>query len=147
MELANNTPQQATRMVICHNRLKAEDLETIQSTKVYNLDDMVALAFNITPKQLFQKTRIQPIKDARFYYFYLLHKKFKMPITAIKILTGWHHASILHGCNRVQQYIDTEKAFRILDQNMMKLIKESGISIPADPRISKKAVIIYNLGE
>ena len=72
----------------------------------------VSAYYNITPEQIFAKTRKREISDARQIVMYLAKKHANMSLMAIGTRLARTHATVLYGCNTIEQRMGLEKQLR-----------------------------------
>lgn len=72
----------------------------------------VSAYYNITPDQLFTKTRKREVSDARQIVMYLAKKHANMSLIAIGTRLARTHATVLYGCNTIEQRLGLEKKLR-----------------------------------
>ncbi len=68
--------------------------------------------YGITPEQLFTKTRKREISDARQVVMYMAKKHAGMSLMAIGNRLDRTHATVLYGCNTIEQRMTLEKQLR-----------------------------------
>ncbi|MBD5346779.1 MAG: chromosomal replication initiator protein DnaA [Bacteroides sp.] len=68
--------------------------------------------YGITPDQIFTKSRKREISDARQVVMYMAKKHAGMSLMAIGNRLARTHATVLHGCNNIEQRMDLEKQLR-----------------------------------
>lgn len=73
------------------------------------ISDAVAAHYNIAPDQLFTKTRKREVSDARQVVMYLAKKVAKMSLAAIGHKIDRSHATVIYGCNSIEDRLQTEK--------------------------------------
>ena len=109
---------------------------------IQDLDLLVCEVFKIDPDKLFTRTRKQEIKDARYVYFYVMNEWFGYSLKAIDRITTWSHCDVFHGVNVVKGFIENEYPFREKMMRLGKIIDQSLVRVPQDPKIEENA---YNL--
>lgn len=72
----------------------------------------VSAYYSITPDQLFTKTRKREVSDARQIVMYLAKKHANMSLIAIGTRLARTHATVLYGCNTIEQRLGLEKKLR-----------------------------------
>lgn len=72
----------------------------------------VSAFYNITVDQLFTKTRKREVSDARQVVMYLAKKHANMSLVAIGSRLARAHATVLYGCNTIEQRLGMEKKLR-----------------------------------
>lgn len=73
--------------------------------------DVVASHYGIPSDAIFTKSRRREVADARQIVMYLAKKLTKLPCTTIGHKLDRSHATVIHGCNVVEDRIATEKKF------------------------------------
>ena len=73
------------------------------------ITDAVAQYFNIQSDLLFTKSRKREISDPRQIVMYLSKKIAKMPLTTIGHKLGRSHATLIHGCDNIEDRLATDK--------------------------------------
>lgn len=73
--------------------------------------DAVASFYGISVDLLFTKTRKREVNDARQVVMYLAKKLAKMPMTVIGQRLDRSHATVIHGCQVVEDRMGLEKKF------------------------------------
>lgn len=73
--------------------------------------DAVSSHYGISSDLLFTKTRKREVSDARQVVMYLAKKLAKLPMTVIGQKLDRSHATVIHGCQVIEDRISTEKAF------------------------------------
>ncbi|MBD5177483.1 MAG: chromosomal replication initiator protein DnaA [Bacteroidales bacterium] len=73
------------------------------------ITDAVAQYFNIQSDLLFTKSRKREISDPRQIVMYLSKKIAKMPLTTIGHKLGRSHATVIHGCDNIEDRLATDK--------------------------------------
>lgn len=72
----------------------------------------VSAFYNIKVDQIFTKTRKREVSDARQIVMYLAKKHANMSLIAIGHRLDRSHATVLHGCNTIEQRIAMEKQLK-----------------------------------
>lgn len=75
------------------------------------ITDAVASHYGINPDLLFTKTRKREVSDARQVVMFLAKKLAHMPMTDIGKRLDRSHATVIHGCQAIENRIATEKNF------------------------------------
>ncbi|MDE6206854.1 MAG: chromosomal replication initiator protein DnaA, partial [Muribaculaceae bacterium] len=73
--------------------------------------DAVAQHYGISPDLIFTKSRRRQVADARQVVMYLAHKLAKMSNTSIGAKLDRSHATVIHGCQVIEDRLATEKKF------------------------------------
>lgn len=73
------------------------------------ITEAVSRYFNIQPDLLFTKTRKREVSDPRQIVMYLSKKIAKMPLTTIGHKLGRSHATVIHGCDNIEDRLATDK--------------------------------------
>ncbi|MDE5629113.1 MAG: chromosomal replication initiator protein DnaA [Muribaculaceae bacterium] len=73
--------------------------------------EAVAAHYKIAPDLLFTKTRKREVSDARQVIMYLAKTLAKMPLTAIGHKLDRSHATVIYGCNTIEDRSATDKSF------------------------------------
>ena len=73
--------------------------------------DSVCKVFELTPIQLRSKSRIRHIIEARASLCYILHKKQGLSSTAVADYLKLNHATVLHHCKNVANWIEVDEKF------------------------------------
>jgi len=89
-------------------------------------------------EKIFANHRKREVVEVRQLLFYLIRKHCKLSLHAIGLLPqcfgidkSYNHATVLHGCNRIQDRVDVERLFRYqvkmyndqIESAMMKDVK------------------------
>jgi len=73
--------------------------------------NLVCKVFELTPIQLISRSRLRHIVEARAVLCYILHKKQGLTSTATGQYLELNHASVLHHCKNVANWIEVDKNF------------------------------------
>lgn len=68
--------------------------------------------YGIDPEQIFTSTRKRDISDARQTVMYMAKKHAGMSLQAIGTRLGRTHATVLHGCNTIEERLGVDKELR-----------------------------------
>lgn len=113
----------------------------------------------ITIEQLFAKTRVRPIVEARQIYWYFCSQyledvaKSQLSYTAylFDIPRKYHHATILHGIKNIKSWISVDKVYRDKIEEISREVNDAVITSPeltSAVRLKKmSAQISYLLSE
>ena len=71
--------------------------------------DAVASHYGISSDLFFTKSRRREVSDARQVVMYLAKKLIKMPLTTIGQKLDRSHATVIYGCQTIENRITTEK--------------------------------------
>lgn len=72
----------------------------------------VSAFYNIKPDQLFTKSRKREVSDARQIVMYLAKKHANLSLMAIGTRLSRSHATVLYGCNTIEQRLGMEKQLK-----------------------------------
>ena len=81
----------------------------------------VCKVFELTPMELRSKSRIRNIVEARASLCYILHRKQGLTSLAVGEYLKLNHASVLHHCKNVDNWIE-------IDENFNKKFKQLRIT-------------------
>lgn len=87
--------------------------------------DAVATHFNMAPDMLFTKTRKREISDARQIVMYLAKKHANMSLKSIGTRLGRTHATVLYGCNTIEERIPIDRELRATVEAIENDLKKS----------------------
>lgn len=71
----------------------------------------VCKVFELTPMELRSKSRIRNIVEARASLCYILHRKKRLTSLAVGEYLKLNHASVLHHCKNVDNWIEVDENF------------------------------------
>jgi len=72
----------------------------------------VCKVFELTPMELMSKSRIRNIVEARASLCYILHRKQGLTSLAVGEYLKLNHASVLHHCKNVDNWIEIDENFK-----------------------------------
>ncbi|MDR2691431.1 MAG: chromosomal replication initiator protein DnaA [Dysgonamonadaceae bacterium] len=102
---------------------KAVKIEKKQIT-IEKIQDVVSTYFNIDLKEIHSKSRKREIVQARQVAMFLSKKYTDYSYSRIGSLVGKRdHATVLHACRTIQDFLDIDKAFRAAMNNIETLLK------------------------
>jgi len=114
---------------------------------IIDLDIIICEFFHIDPDLLFTRTRSWEIKDARFAYWYVMNRWFGYGYNSLARITPWTHSNILQAMKKVENWIETEPAFKNRMDRVKNKIQVSLVRVPADPIIPNKKYNLVYRGE
>lgn len=76
--------------------------------------EQVCLHFDLPISQVYLKSRVKDIIEARSIIMYLMHKYLRMSSTDVGIVFNKDHATVLHACKKVSGFMDVDKNYREL---------------------------------
>ena len=79
-----------------------------------NIIEKVCLHFDLEISQVYLKSRLRDIIEARSIIMYLLHKHLRMSCTDVGRVFNKDHATVLHACKKVSGFMDVDKSYRVL---------------------------------
>lgn len=90
---------------------------------IEHIVETVCAYMNIERDRFNSTERTREVAQARQIAMYMAKQHTKSPLTAIgSAIGGRNHATVLHSCKTVQNFIETDKSFRLMVEEIEKLI-------------------------
>lgn len=89
----------------------------------------VCTYFNITPVELFKKSRQRAVVEKRMIFFYLSTKLTNLSLNEIGLFSKihasntWDHSSVLHSRNTIKNLMNYQKGTKQIVEDIEKLIR------------------------
>ena len=103
--------------------LKAYVHVSQKEISVNRITEIVCEYFNIDLQDFNSQKRTREVAQARHVAMYLAKQHTKLPLASIgAAIGGRNHATVLHSCKSVTNFIETDKAFKAQIDEVEKLI-------------------------
>jgi chromosomal replication initiator protein len=103
--------------------LKAYVHVSQKEISVNRITEIVCEYFNIDLQDFNSQKRTREVAQARQVAMYLAKQHTKLPLASIgAAIGGRNHATVLHSCKSVTNFIETDKAFKAQIDEVEKLI-------------------------
>ena len=103
--------------------LKAYVHVSQKEISINRITEIVCEYFDISPEDFNSTKRTREVAQARQVAMYLAKQHTKLPLAAIgSAIGGRNHATVLHSCKSVTNYMETDKVFKAQIEELEKLV-------------------------
>lgn len=81
-------------------------------------------SFNITPEELFSKSRLKAISDCRHMSFYIIHSVYGVSFTGIGYLFNRDHSTVITGFKKTETMLDIYSQYNDIYAKALKSINK-----------------------
>lgn len=87
------------------------------------MEQTVAGMFGITTDDLYRRTRLRRIVDARYMLWYFLHHRHGYGWSRISNIYGYNHATVIHGVSLMNYLINQDRKMKTIYEQLTLIDK------------------------
>lgn len=123
--IAKHTPDYHKFVEIIQDELQSGDVRIYAGKEKVNYSDIIGIVSrqtDVSEKDILGRSRIMHIKESRFILCYILRIGYGQGFKQIADYLGKDHASVMHACRSVDNWLQTDRSFKMKYENIKTIL-------------------------